>query len=205
MAGSEHWNERYESVGTTSVSWFEDIPEMSLDLLDAVDVESSDSVIDIGGGASRLVDHLLQRGHRRVGVLDVSAFALHEAMRRVTTAENVEWIESDLLRWEPQHRWSAWHDRAVLHFLTEDADSAAYSRLLRRALLPGGAFVIGVFAEDGPTRCSGLPVRRYSPEDLRQLVGQAGELEIVAEKRHVHHTPSDAPQAFNWIAGRLKD
>ncbi len=176
---------------------------MSLEMLDTLSVAPSDSVVDIGGGASRLVDHLVDRGHRKVGVLDVSGVALRDAELRVASTQRVEWIETDLLQWKPQHRWSAWHDRAVLHFLVDDADRASYGRLLRDALIPGGAFVIGVFAEDGPDQCSGLPVRRYTPEELRQAVAQTGKVEIIAEQRHIHRTPHGSPQVFNWVAGRL--
>jgi trans-aconitate methyltransferase len=182
------------------LSWFEETPTVSLHLFDELGVTPQDSVIDIGGGASRLVDHLLQRGHRDVTVLDVSSVALSDARRRLADPTDVEWISQDLLTWEPPRTWSVWHDRAVLHFLVDDQDRSSYVRLLRRTLIPGGAFVIGVFAEDGPTECSGLTVRRSTPRELVELIGDA---EIVAELRHVHRTPSGIDQAFNWLAGRL--
>ncbi len=182
------------------MSWFEETPVVSLGLFDQLGVTPRDSVIDIGGGASRLVDHLLERGHTDVAVLDLSAVALREAHRRLEDPEGVEWIEGDLLVWEPVRRWSVWHDRAVLHFLTEDDDRTSYMTRLRQTLEPGGAFVIGVFAEDGPTECSGLSVRRSAAEELVELVG---DVEVVAELRHVHRTPGGADQPFNWIAGRL--
>ena len=174
---------------------------MSLGMFDQLGVTPRDSVIDIGGGASRLVDHLLEQGHTDVAVLDLSAVALREAQRRLGDPEGVEWIDDDLLVWEPMRRWSVWHDRAVLHFLTDDEDRISYVARLRRALEPGGAFVIGVFAQDGPTECSGLPVRRSTPEELVELVG---DVEVVAELHHVHRTPGGADQPFNWIAGRLR-
>jgi SAM-dependent methyltransferase len=181
------------------VSWFEETPVVSLGLFDELGVSPLDSVLDIGGGASRLVDHLLRRGHRDVAVLDVSAVALDEARSRLGDPEGVEWIERDLLVWEPLRRWSVWHDRAVLHFLVDDEDRSAYVELVCRTLEPGGAFVVGVFAEDGPTSCSGLPVRRSSAVELVELFG---DIEIVAQLRHVHRTPGGADQPFNWLAGR---
>ena len=184
------------------MSWFEEAPVVSLGLFDQLGVTPRESVIDIGGGASRLVDHLLERGHTDVAVLDLSAVALREAQRRLEDPDGVEWIERDLLVWEPERRWSVWHDRAVLHFLTDDDDRASYLTRLRHALEPRGAFVIGVFAEDGPTECSGLSVRRSTPEELTELVG---DVEVVAELRHVHRTPGGADQPFNWIAGRPRD
>jgi SAM-dependent methyltransferase len=146
-----------------------------------------------------LVDHLLARGHTDVAVLDLSAVALAEARSRVGSAAT--WIDDDLLTWEPRRRWDVWHDRAVLHFLTHDADRAKYVQQLRRSLVPGGAFVIGVFAQDGPTQCSALPVRRYSEPDLVALLG---DVDVVAQRRVVHRTPGGADQPFNWIAGRLR-
>ena len=183
------------------MSWFEETPAVSLELFDELGLTPRDSVLDIGGGASRLVDHLLQRGHREVAVLDVSAVALDKARRRLGDPVGVEWIERDLLIWEPPHHWSVWHDRAVLHFLVDDDARTSYVSLLRRTLNPGGAFVIGVFAEDGPTECSGLPVRRSTAEEL---VGLVGDVEVVAELRHVHRTPGGSDQPFNWLAGRLR-
>lgn len=203
---SEHWNTRYADIGTNSVSWYEPRPAVSLVLLDIVGTSPDASVIDIGGGASLLVDNLIDAGHHDLGVLDVSAVALNAARDRVANNANgsavdgVEWIEHDLLTWEPQRRWDVWHDRAVLHFLLDDTDREAYVDLLRQTVVPGGAFVIGVFAEDGPTHCSALPVRRYSAHDLRQLLG---DVQILAEQRHVHHTPAGGDQPFRWIAGRL--
>lgn len=203
MAGAEHWDERYGSIGATAVSWYEPEPTGSLELLDHLGVEPADSVIDVGGGASTLVDHLLARGHHDLAVLDLSRAALATSRQRVHDAGAVTWIEHDLLAWQPERTWSAWHDRAVLHFLVDDDDRAAYASRLRQALEPGGAFVIGVFAEDGPEQCSGLPVRRHTAEDLVELVGLAGPVEVVEARRHVHHTPSGGDQPFRWIAGRL--
>ena len=197
---SDYWDGRYAAIGESSVSWFEETPTVSLDLFDELGVTPQDSVIDIGGGASRLVDHLLQRGHRDITVLDVSSVALSDARQRLADPTGVEWISQDLLTWEPSRTWSVWHDRAVLHFLVDDEDRSSYMRLLRRTLIPGGAFVVGVFAEDGPTECSGLSVRRSTPGELVELIGDA---EVVAELRHVHRTPSGIDQAFNWLAGRL--
>ena len=134
-------------------------------------------------------------------VLDLSVVALDTARRRLEDPAGVEWVEADLLTWQPTRTWDAWHDRAVLHFLTEDTDRVRYVEQLRTALRPGGAFVIGTFAEDGPTQCSALPVRRHSPRDLLELLG---DVEVIEQRRHVHRTPGDADQAFNWVAGRLR-
>lgn len=194
-----HWDDRYQSAGQ-SVSWYEQRPTVSLELLDALGVEPHDSVIDVGGGASTLTDHLLENGHDDLTVLDLSAVALSTARSRLDEPAGVTWIEADLLSWVPPRRWAVWHERAVLHFLVEQNTRRRYVALLRRALEPRGAFVIGAFAEDGPTHCSALPVRRYSPRDLVEVLGV---VEIVEQRRVVHHTPGGAEQPFNWIAGRV--
>lgn len=199
MADAAHWNDRYRTVGSFAVSWYEPEPTVSLELLDVLDIDPTQSVIDIGGGASPLVDHLLGRGHEDLAVLDVSAAALDEARRRTGDPDSVTWIEADLLAWTPPRRWQAWHDRAVLHFLTTDDQRASYARAITDTLESGGAFVLGAFAPDGPTQCSGLDVRRQSFEDLAEL---AGDAEVVTQHRHVHRTPGGGEQPFHWIAGR---
>jgi SAM-dependent methyltransferase len=203
VTGEAHWNRRYETVGTEAVSWYEDNPTMSLEMLAAAGVRADHSVIDVGGGASLLVDRLLEAGHRDVTVLDLSAVALDAARRRLHDPPGVTWIEADLLEWRPARRWDVWHDRAVLHFLVDDAGVATYIETLRAALAPGGVVVIGTFAEDGPTQCSGLPVRRYGQLDLRALLDDV-DVDVIGERRHVHRTPGGADQPFNWIAGRRR-
>jgi SAM-dependent methyltransferase len=136
--------------------------------------------------------------------VDLSTVALDTARHRLGDPPEVTWVQADLLAWEPPRRWDLWHDRAVLHFLTDDADRAAYVRLMRRSLAPGGGFVIGTFATDGPTHCSGLPVQRSDSDDLVGLLGEVGAIDVVASRREVHRTPGDAEQPFTWIAGRLR-
>jgi SAM-dependent methyltransferase len=196
----EHWDDRYETIGAESVSWHQDRPAVSLELLDALGVQPDESLIDVGGGASNLVDHLLAAGHHDVGVLDLSVVALDVARTRIGDPPAVTWIVQDLLSWQPERTWDVWHDRAVLHFLLDDDDRRRYAQTMRAAVRPGGAIVIGAFAEDGPTECSALPVRRHRPEDLVALVG---DCEVVVQRREVHRTPSGAQQPFNWIAARL--
>lgn len=203
VTGTEHWNDRYSSVGSTSVSWYEAVPTVSLELLDRIGVTVEQSVIDVGGGASLLVDHLLARGHRDLAVLDLSKVALEEARTRLGDPPSVSWIVADLLTWAPPRRWDVWHDRAVLHFLTGDADRSTYVEAMRLALAPGGAFVIGTFAEDGPTQCSSLPVRRQSPAELLELLQLLGDVDVVEVRRHLHRTPAGVDQPFTWVAGRL--
>ena len=183
------------------MSWYQDEPTMSLDLIEALDVSIDTPIIDIGGGASALVDHLLLIGHRDLTILDISAVALDAARNRLGDPPGVTWVHHNLLTWRPSRRWGLWHDRAVLHFLTEARDQATYVTLLRNTLHPDGAFIIGTFAEDGPTHCSNLAVSRYSVDQLSNLFE---EFELITHRREVHHTPGGADQPFNWIAGRLR-
>lgn len=203
MADAAHWNERYETIGETDVSWFEPEPTVSLEVLDRMRVKPADSVIDVGGGASRLVDALLRRGHTDVTVLDVADTALSVARERVGEIVGVEWVATDLLTWHPDRRRRVWHDRAVLHFLVDDADRGAYLSVLRATLEPGGVFAIGVFAADGPETCSGLPVRRWTIEELGAWLVTEADADVVLSRRHVHHTPTGGAQPFSWVAGRL--
>jgi trans-aconitate methyltransferase len=169
--------------------------------MDAVGRTPDTSVLDVGGGASTLVDDLLAAGQRDVTVLDVAGPALAIARHRLGDPAEVTWIVADLRTWSPPRRWDLWHDRAVLHFLVDPADREAYFTLLRRALTPGGAFVIGTFAEDGPTHCSGLPVQRCAAPELADLLG---DVTLVEQRRELHHTPGGADQPFTWLAGTLR-
>ncbi|MGK2878601.1 MAG: class I SAM-dependent methyltransferase [Solirubrobacterales bacterium] len=198
-SGTEHWNAAY-SGGDSAVSWFQAEARTSLDLIGSV-ADSRASVIDVGGGSSRLVDGLIDRGHADLAVLDLADTGLEISRRRLgVKADDVEWIVADLLEWEPPRTYDVWHDRAVLHFLTDEDERQAYLAALRSALNVGGHAVIGVFAEDGPERCSGLAVRRYSLGDLRDLLG--GDFETVGSMRELHRTPGGNQQAFNWLVAR---
>lgn len=195
-----HWNDRHRTTAPTELSWFEEHSTTSIDLIDTVLEHRRWSIIDIGGGAGRLVDDLLDRGHQ-VTVVDISEAALELARSRLPSSSNATWIQADLRTWAPQQRWDLWHDRAMLHFLVDPRERQRYAATMRQAVGIGGGFVIGVFAEDGPTHCSGLAVHRSTADDLRDVVGHA---EIVAETRSTHRTPWGAEQRFRWIAGRLR-
>ena len=196
-----HWNGRYEG-GPTHVSWFQTSPVVSLELIDFLAVEPDAAVIDAGGGASNLVDHLVARGFRDVTVIDVSDSALAAAQGRVG-ASSVDWINADVLTWRPSRRYGLWHDRAVLHFMVDDGSRQRYLETMRASLAPHGAVIIGTFAEDGPASCSGLPVARYSVPQLTELLATV-DLDVLTSRRELHATPSGTNQAFNWIAARSR-
>lgn len=161
-------------------------------------------MLDAGGGASRLVDALLARGFADVTVLDVSPAALALSRARLgAAAARVTWITADLTGWTPPRRYALWHDRAVFHFLTEDAQQASYLTALRMGVAPGGAAIIAGFAPDGPERCSGLPVRRWAPEGLAARVGAPFALEHAETETHL--TPTGREQRFAWAVLRRSE
>lgn len=197
-----HWDASYAN-GADRVSWAQSHATVSLELIAELGVAHDAPVIDVGGGASPLTGELLDRGFADLTVLDISALALQSARERLgERAAEVAWIEGDLRHWRPARRYGLWHDRAVLHFLTDPGDQAAYATLAADTVAPGGHAIIATFAPDGPERCSGLPVVRYAPEDLAALLGE--RFAVVADRREAHHTPGGAVQQFSWIAARRR-
>lgn len=201
VAGTpEAWDAAY-SDGEAGRSWYQAAPTMSLRMLDATGLTPADSVVDVGGGTSRLVDGLLARGHADVTVIDLSAVALELSRERLAAAaDRVTWIATDLLRWRPPRRYRVWHDRAVLHFMTSEDDRAHYRAVLRAATGPGSVAVVGGFAPDGPETCSGLPVNRVDADGLAAVLGP-GWVRLL-DDREEHRTPWGAVQPFTWAAFR---
>ncbi len=198
-----HWNAVYNGAEESRFSWFEDEPRCSTEMLAARGARPQDPVVDIGTGASRLIDALLDRGFGDVTALDICpAGPRHIRERLGPAAPTIQWIVHDLLRWVPSRRYAIWHDRGMYHFLTARADRARYHDLLDAALLPGAGVVIGAFAEDGPTRCAGLRTARYSPAQLGRMLGHGTVCETVAVAREMHPTPGGELQPFTWIAAR---
>ncbi len=196
-AREAHWNAVYTEKADTEVSWFEQTPETSLALIGDTGVGTAAAIIDIGGGSSRLVDAMLQEGYRDVTVLDLSERALENPKARLgERGAQVAWIVADITAWTPDRQDDVWHDRAAFHFLTDAADRRAYVATLTRALHPGGHAIIGTFALDGPERCSGLPIVRYSPATLAEELGPS--FRPVAETRHEHRTPAGRVQRFQF-------
>ena len=196
----EHWDRRYATSADDEVSWFQVRPEVSLELLVAAVPDRTAAVLDIGGGSGRLVDHLVADGWSDLTVLDISEVALARAQARVGPDPRVHWVVHDLLTWEPDRQYTVWHDRAVFHFLVEESDRRRYRELLDRALAPGAAVVVGTFADDGPTQCSGLPVARYAPDELVEALGPG--FDVLETRREEHLTPGGVVQTFTWVALR---
>lgn len=195
-----HWDARYQASGPDGVSWFQDRPVASLALIAASGLDRASALIDVGGGAARLVDHLLADGWSNVTVLDLSVVALNQARMRIGPSPRVQWIAQDLLTWRPARRYDLWHDRAVFHFLVNEDDRRQYGRVLSEALTPQATVIVGAFASDGPTHCSGLPVARYDSEALVSALG--GRFDVLAARREGHVTPQGKTQSFTWVALR---
>ena len=192
-----HWENVYATKREDEVSWFQENPALSLELIDAAGATRESRIIDIGGGESRLVDLLLQRGFHLLSVLDLSETALAAARARIGgEARNVEWVVADVTKWTPSRQYDIWHDRAAFHFLTDPDDRAAYVSRLKSALRPGGQAIIGTFALDGPEKCSGLPVQRYDGASLQATLGN--EFTILEERRETHTTPWGSTQSFQF-------
>jgi SAM-dependent methyltransferase len=199
-ARASHWDAAYRDHGSAGVSWFQVEPTVSLELIRAAHVPRSCAVVDVGGGASVLVDRLLGAGYTDVTVLDVSSVALGEARGRLGPDAPACWVHGDVLEWRPSRPYGLWHDRAVFHFLTGRAERDVYLSTLADALEPGGVVILGTFAQDGPHHCSGLPVARYSVDSLVAVLGTA--FTVVEARRELHLTPWGAEQPFTWVAAR---
>lgn len=199
----DYWNSMYMSRGASGVSWYQQTPAISIALINVLGADREKAIIDIGGGASTLVDELARQGFKDLTVLDVSATALSDARERLGSSGHVSWLNVDVLLWRPERRYALWHDRAVFHFLTDESDQLAYLDLLWSTLDEGGLLVIGTFAEDGPEYCSGLPVARYSEVQLIELLGS--HFDVVDARRDVHTTPTGVEQPFTWVAAKRKN
>ena len=197
MNRHEHWQQVYQSKSDTDVSWYQRDPKPSLTLIDRCQLDKDASIIDIGGGASRIVDALLDRGFSNITVLDISETALERARARLgSRAGGVTWIIADVTDWTPGRTYDLWHDRAAFHFLTEEDDRLRYHEAIRSALPEGGIAIIGTFALDGPERCSGLPVLRYEPATLAGELG--GAFRLLDSLDDPHETPGGKIQKFQF-------
>lgn len=192
-----HWEKIYGDRKPDEVSWFQEKPGASLELIRLARVPKDGRIIDVGGGASRLVDALLDDGFESPSVLDISARALAHARERLgARSAKVNWIEADITAFVPAESYDLWHDRAVFHFLTEESDRNNYVECVRKALKPGGALILAAFSPDGPETCSGLPVRRYDARLLRESFGEG--FELLREVSETHTTPRKTAQKFGF-------
>ena len=192
----EYWESIYQTKEPNEVSWYQEKPETSLNLISETGIEKNAKIIDVGAGASKLADNLLALGFRNITALDVSLNALNESKKRLgDRANNVKWIVSDLREFETNDRYDLWHDRAVLHFLTEEEDIRRYKELVRTYLKPKGYVIVSTFSVNGPKRCSGLDVRQYSEDSMKTLFTGFEHIKSFEEE---HLTPWGSSQIFIW-------
>ena len=195
----QFWDSVYRARESDAVSWFQAEPAVTLEFIELLGVPHAAAIVDVGGGASRLVDRLLAADYTDLTVLDLSPAALAVSQARLGDTAGVEWIAEDLLTWQPARHYDLWHDRAVLHFLS-GKDIGTYRELLERSVAPGGCVILGTFAPDGPEQCSGLPVTRYGTAELTRFL--APTFVVIEERHELHTTPSGATQSFAWVAAR---
>jgi SAM-dependent methyltransferase len=200
-AGQDHWDEVYEKKTADEVSWYEPHPEKSLQLIRATGIPAADPIIDVGGGASRLVDELLAAGYGDLTVLDISASVLEKLRARLGSAASaVTLLHQDVTAFQPARRYALWHDRAVFHFLTRREDRGGYVRALRQGIRPGGQVLMATFGPAGPERCSGLPTVRYDATTLAAELG--ADFTPVESFLVVHRTPWNSDQQFLYCRFR---
>jgi SAM-dependent methyltransferase len=204
MSREKHWDRIYRSKAPTEVSWYQPEARLSLDLIRRVALQVDTPLLDVGGGASTLVDGLLSAGYRDVSVLDLAPAALARARERLgERATQVKWIVADVLDAPlPAGSCAVWHDRAVFHFLTDARDRARYVAQVERVVRPGGHVIVASFGPEGPTRCSGLEVVRYSPDGMHAEFGAS--FRLLDSMREDHRTPSGRMQAFVYCLCRLE-
>ncbi len=193
-----HWENVYTNKSPLTVSWYQEDPALSLLLIRNTQLALDAAVIDVGGGASTLVDRLCEEAYTNVAVLDVSSSALAHARARLAEKANaVEWFEEDVTSFSPPHRFSLWHDRAVFHFLTAKSDRDKYISVLKQALESDGHLILMAFATDGPVKCSGLDIVQYDANKLMVELGRG--FELLETGYEVHITPSGAEQKFAYF------
>ena len=194
-----HWETVYETKSPQEVSWTQEIPQISLDFIQSFQLNKDARIIDIGGGDSLLVDHLLDLGFTDLSVLDISAYAIERAKVRLgERASLVQWIVSDINEFEPEITYDLWHDRAAFHFLTAPSDISRYAHL---AVNHARNLVIGTFSTDGPLKCSGLEITQYNEVSLGDLFRVEG-FECIETKREDHQTPFATSQNFVFASFR---
>lgn len=197
MNRKSHWNGAYEGKAEGEVSWFQSKPERSLELIDRSGIPHSGTLIDVGGGASLLVDYLVRDGFKNITVLDISSVALRTAQTRLgEPVKSIDWVEADITQFQTTKHFDLWHDRAVFHFLTQTSERKRYINLLHQTIKPGGHVIIAAFTMGGPKKCSGLDIVQYDAIKLSQELGEV--FTLIEQEDELHITPSGNEQAFGY-------
>jgi hypothetical protein len=203
VSRKEHWDHIYETKGPAELSWFQTVPARSMAMIRESGVPEEAPIIDVGAGVSTLVDVLLNSDYSNITVLEISNAAIAECRLRLgDDASTVKWMQADVLEWVPMGRYYLWHDRAAFHFMADETRAKTYLNTMRAALVPGGYFVLGTFGPEGPDRCSGLEVQRYSIEQLTDLLDE--DFELVSYVLENHTTPTGNEQQYLFSSWRMK-
>lgn len=196
-----HWDKIYQTKSLHEVSWFQPKPATSLDFFKEFNIAKDAKIIDIGGGDSLLVDHLLDLGYQNITVLDISATALERAQKRLGSRSSlVKWIEADAASFEPKEQYDFWHDRAAFHFLTSAQEIEHYLQTVQQSIRPNGILVMGTFSEQGPAKCSGIPIKQYSEKSMSDLL--TAFFEKIKCITVDHKTPFETIQQFIFCSFR---
>lgn len=203
MPHKQHWEKVFETKADTEKSWFQPYPQTSVQFIKELNIPKDAAIIDVGGGDSYLADVLLQEGYKDITVLDISAKALQNAQKRLgKNAIKIKWIESDVLNFHSDKKYDCWHDRAVFHFVTGKKDITAYKKQIAGSVKEEGKLIVGTFSEKGPEKCSGLPVRRYSQQQLADALSRYfRKIKCIEE---THQTPSKTTQSFTFCSFQKK-
>jgi len=200
----KHWDNIYQHKQINEVSWYQPTPTTSLEFVKRVDLPKTLKIIDIGGGDSYFVDHLLNLGYTDITVLDISANAIEKAKQRLgSKAEQVKWVIADAATFEPNETYDFWHDRAAFHFLTDSKEIEHYVSIIKRYINPGGYFVVGTFSEQGPLKCSGIEIKQYSEAALTSLLNDCFDKEFCFTLDH--KTPFNTVQNFIFCSFRRRE
>ena len=198
LDANNHWEELYHSTSPGKVSWYQENPATSLDFIEKTGLPKEAPILDVGSGASTLVDQLLLRGYRNLALLDVSTRALLLTRQRLGgKATDVAWHHGDVTRYSLPEQYSLWHDRAAFHFLVDPSDRQAYVTSLRQGLRPQGHLILATFAVGGPTRCSGLDVAQYDTQKITTELGQ--DFRLIETLEELHQTPAGVEQLFSYF------
>ena len=198
-----HWENVFATKQPNEVSWTQEYPKTAMDYLENLKLSKTANIIDIGGGDSNLVDALLDKGYQNIWVLDISEFALERAKKRLgDKAHLVHWIVSDITEFKPEVKFDFWHDRAVFHFLTEEESINKYVAIIGNAINQNGNFLLGTFSENGPLKCSGLEIKQYSENAMKQTFNE--NFEAIKCFTENHTTPFDTTQNFQFCGFKKK-
>ncbi len=193
-----YWQKVYQDKSSLEFSWYQKKPSLSLEFINKTLITKEDAIIDVGGGASLLIDYLYNEGFTNLAVLDISKNALLSAKKRLgDSAKNIDWFDADITQFHTPHSFSLWHDRAVFHFLSNKSDRQSYIKILKQTVKPNGHVIIAVFAIGGPEKCSGLDIVQYNTEKLMAELGE--DFTFIEEKNEVHITPNNTEQKFTYF------